>query len=257
MLATEMRGTGQRVVLLHGFTQSGRAWGPIADRLSVGHEVLAIDMPGHGASNRVAADLWQGAEMITTAGGAGDYVGYSMGGRFALHVALLRPDLVKHLVVVSATGGIDDPAERRQRRADDDAVAARVERDGVEAFVAWWLQRPLFSTLSPDAAAVETRLQNTAAGLASSLRLAGTGAQEPLWDRLGDLDMPVLVVAGGLDRRYVDQGHRLVEAVGTSATLVVIPGAGHACHLEAPEEFLAAVVPFLDDGRCCCCCCCC
>jgi pimeloyl-ACP methyl ester carboxylesterase len=111
--------------------------------------------------------------------------------------------------------------------------------------VDWWLQRPLFSTLSASAAGVQERRTNTAAGLASSLRRAGTGSQEPLWDRLAELAMPVLVVAGGLDAKFADVGRRAAEAIGGNAKLVLIPGTGHACHLEQPDAFCVALAEFL------------
>ncbi len=168
-----------------------------------------------------------------------------MGGRYALHVALRHPDLVRRLVVVSATGGIDDPGERAARRDGDEVMAARVESEGVAAFVAWWLERPLFATLPPGAAALESRLGGTAAGLASSLRLAGTGTQEPFWSELRRLAMPVLVVAGSLDRPiWLTAGawcqYRQERRPGRG------PQAGHACHLEQPDAFLDIVLPFLD-----------
>jgi 2-succinyl-6-hydroxy-2,4-cyclohexadiene-1-carboxylate synthase len=232
-------------VAIHGFTQSGGAWGAFGQRLGAGHEVIAVDAPGHGGSSAVATDLGGGADLIAAAGGPGAYLGYSMGGRYALHVALRHPHLVGRLVVMSATGGIDDPDERAARRDADHALAARIERDGVAAFVKWWLDRPLFATLPDQVAAIDARLGATAAGLASSLRLAGTGNQEPLWARLSVLEMPVLVVAGGLDTAYVERAERLVACIGANAGLAVIEGAGHACHLERPEACWTAVGPFL------------
>lgn len=245
MLSTRTWGTGDPVVLLHGFTQSGRAWEPLARRLSAVHRVIAVDAPGHGGSAEVDADLLAGAELVGAAGGRAAYVGYSMGGRLALHLALAHPDLVTRLVLVSATAGIDDPGQRADRRRSDDGLADRIEREGVEAFLRWWLSRPLFATLPAGAAAVDSRLGNTAAGLASSLRRAGTGTQEPLWDRLGELSMPVLVVAGELDGAYLDVARRLVEGIGANATLAPVAGAGHAVPLEAPEAFAAALEAFL------------
>jgi len=168
-----------------------------------------------------------------------------MGGRYALHVALRHPHLVHRLVLVSATGGIDHPQDRAARRRADEALAARVEAEGVAAFVTWWLERPLFATLPPEAAALDSRLGGTAAGLAASLRLAGTGTQEPLWPHLSQLTMPVLVVAGSEDDAYLGHGRRLVAGIGRTATLAVVPGAGHACHLERPDAFLGIIRPFL------------
>jgi pimeloyl-ACP methyl ester carboxylesterase len=151
-------------------------------------------------------------------------------------------------VLISATAGLETENERAARRAADDLLAQRVERDGVEAFVRWWLDRPLFSTLPRDASAMDARLGGSAAGLASSLRLAGAGTQEPLWDRIHSLDMPVLVVAGALDRDYADRAQRLAACIGANARLAIIDGAGHACHMERPDAVWAAVGPFLADS---------
>jgi 2-succinyl-6-hydroxy-2,4-cyclohexadiene-1-carboxylate synthase len=148
-------------------------------------------------------------------------------------------------VLVSATAGIDDAGERAARRAADDRLAERVEAEGVEAFVSWWRDRPLFATLPAGSAALESRLGGSAAGLASSLRLAGTGTQEPLWDRLGELTMPVLVVAGALDSAYAERAVRLAEGIGTPATLRILDGAGHACHLEQPDMFSSTLRAWL------------
>jgi 2-succinyl-6-hydroxy-2,4-cyclohexadiene-1-carboxylate synthase len=236
-------------VLVHGFTQSSEGWGPVGAALASDHEVVALDAPGHGRSAAVAADLAAGADLMAAAAPArAGWLGYSMGGRFALHVALRHPDTVARLVLVSATAGIEDRAEREARRRHDEALADRVEDEGVENFVRWWVGQPIFATLRADAAAIESRLGSTAEGLASSLRLAGTGTQAPLWDELSRLEMPVLVVAGSLDTKYVELAGRLVAGIGGNARLHVVPGAGHACHLEKPEDFLAGVLPFLDPA---------
>jgi len=232
-------------VLLHGFTQSAGSWTPLAERLAATHEVIAVDAPGHGGSDQVRAGLWEGAGLIANAGGRGCYVGYSMGGRFGLHVALGHPEVVERLVLVSTTAGIDDPAERAERSRSDEQVALRVESDGVPAFIDWWLARPLFATLTREAAAVDSRVGASPEGLASSLRLAGTGSQEPLWDRLAEISVPVLVVAGELDDAYLSRAQRLVEAIGSNARLQVVANAGHACHLERPDEWLAGLEAFV------------
>jgi len=246
VLHTERWGKGGPLVLIHGFTQSARSWGAIGTALGAGYAVTAVDAPGHGGSAAVVANLAEGADlMAATAGGPAAWLGYSMGGRYALHVALRHPDLVTRLVIVSATGGIDDPAERAARRDADELLAKKAETEGVPSFVRWWLQRPLFATLPAAAAAVESRLGGSAAGLASSLRMAGTGTQEPLWSELSQLEMPVLVVAGDLDPAYMGHGRRLVDCIGANASLAVIGRVGHACHLEAPDAFVEVVVAFL------------
>lgn len=248
MLYAERIGQGSAVTLVHGFTQIGRSWQPVLDRLSPLHTFTVVDAPGHGHSSEAAAGLWDAAGQIADAGGRSAYVGYSLGGRLCLHVALSHPGLVEALVLVGTTAGIDGQDERRDRRAADELLAARIEHDGVASFVEQWLRGPLFSTLPPEAAGVEQRLANTAAGLAASLRLAGTGVQESLWDRMGSLDMPVLVVAGELDVKFAAIGRRLTDAIGANAELVLIPGAGHACHLERPDAFCLILADFLADA---------
>jgi 2-succinyl-6-hydroxy-2,4-cyclohexadiene-1-carboxylate synthase len=232
-------------VLLHGFTQNAACWSPIDDDLAVDHDVTRVDAPGHGGSTAVRADLWETGRSLADAGGRGTYFGYSMGGRMALHAALVASDVVERLVLVSTTAGIDDDRARAARRAADDALADHLIDVGVEQFVDQWLAQPLFATLPAARAHRAGRLTNTAEGLASSLRLAGTGTQDPLWDRLGALTMPVLVVAGELDAAYRAHGERLVAAIGDRAELAVVPGAGHTVHLEQPEAFLAVLRDWL------------
>ena len=187
--------------------------------------------------------------ITAQAQGQAAYIGYSLGGRFALRQALLRPELVSRLVVVSASGGIDGDDERAAApRPPTREWRFPVNATGSTALCRWWLERPLFATLTPAAAPIDSRLGGSAAGLASSLRLAGAGRQQPLWSRLGALTMPVLVVAGALDEAYAARAHRLAAAIGANARVAIIDGAGHACHLEAPERWWAAVGPFLADS---------
>ena len=251
MISYEQTGSGPPLVMLHGFTQSARTWGKAADALAASHRLLLVDAPGHGRSAGVTADLTTGADLMARAvgpvAGPAAWLGYSMGGRFALHVALGHPDLVDRLILVSTTAGIADADERAARRQWDEDLARRVESEGVGPFVTWWLHQPLFATLPEESAQMEGRMGGDAAGLAASLRLAGTGAQEPLWARLDELAMPVLVVAGRLDTRYVDLAERLVEAIGPNASIRVIEEAGHACHLEQPERFTDLVAGWLAE----------
>jgi 2-succinyl-6-hydroxy-2,4-cyclohexadiene-1-carboxylate synthase len=241
-LAAITRGSGPRVVLVHGFTQTGRSWDGLARSLAGDHEVVAVDAPGHGGSADVRADLVTGAALLGATGGPGTYVGYSMGGRLALHLAVARGDLVTRLVLVSATAGIDDAAQRTARRAADDALAATLEADGLDAFLTRWVAQPLFATL-PDPMLADRR-RNTVAGLASSLRLAGTGTQQPLWDELPAVTVPVLLVAGARDAKFVAAAERMAGLL-PRATLAIVPDAGHTVHLEQPAAFEALVRPWL------------
>ena len=158
---------------------------------------------------------------------------------------LLKPDLVERLVLVSSTAGIDDEATRATRRADDERRAAELERDGVAAFLERWLALPLFADLPADKAQFADRLENTATGLASSLRLAGTGAQQSLWPQLTSLAMPVLLVAGLHDAKFTALADGMAALIPRS-TVAIIPEAGHVVHLERPDAFLAALRSWLD-----------
>ena len=240
-LATETIGvTGPRLVLVHGFTQTRRCWGQVADDLARDHEVVLVDAPGHGGSAGVMpASFAEGAELIGAVGGRATYVGYSMGGRYALQLAVLRPDLVQRLVLVGASPGLadDDPGARAARRASDEALAQRLEEIGVDAFLDEWLAMPMFAGLDESSRCLAERRTNTVAGLASSLRTAGTGSQPDLWGALPDLTMPVLLVTGADDTKFTALAAEMAAAL-PRATQVTLPGAGHTAHLEQPATFV-------------------
>ncbi len=241
---------GPRVVLVHGFTQTGSSWARIAGELAAGFEVVTVDLPGHGRSPLPGpgSDIVQAAGALARAGGRACYVGYSLGGRCCLHVALAHPELVESLVVVGANPGISAADGRRARREADDRLAREIEAGGDAAlpeFLDRWLEGPLFAHLGEQEADRQSRLANSAAGLAASLKTAGTGTQAPLWHRLGELAMPVLVVVGELDQKFRPIAARTAEAIGPNARLAVVAGAGHAVCFERPEAFAALLVDFL------------
>ncbi|MBW3557005.1 MAG: alpha/beta fold hydrolase [Actinobacteria bacterium] len=242
-------GHDRRVVLVHGFTQTRRSWDPLLEPLAADHQVLAVDAPGHGLSSHYRVGLWEAARLLGEAGNEASYLGYSMGARLVLHLALAAPYLVRRVVLVGATAGIADERERVARLAADEVLAAGLEKDGIESFLRRWLSSPLFETLTPEAAGMEARRENTVEGLAAALRLLGTGAQEPLWDRLGSLHMPALLLAGERDDKFTRLAERMAECWGGPAEVVVVAGAGHAAHLEQPGRFLDAVLPFLDGDH--------
>jgi 2-succinyl-6-hydroxy-2,4-cyclohexadiene-1-carboxylate synthase len=237
---TAPSGRGRRIVLLHGFTQTARCWSPVDADLARDHEVVRLDAPGHGdgASSEVRADLSEAAWLIADAGGPAVYLGYSMGARMALHVALEQRAVVRGLVLVGGTPGIVDAGERAERRQRDRALAQRVRTEGVAAFLDFWLAQPLFAGLPPAGRFEDERRRSSAEGLASSLELAGTGSQESRWGELAGIDVPTLVVAGADDTRYADIARRTAEAIGPNATAALVPGAGHTAHIEQPEAFL-------------------
>jgi len=246
-----VQGHGPSVTLVHGFAQNRECLGPLAQDLSTRFRLVRPDAPGHGSSLRHAdADLERGAELLIATSGRSNLVGYSMGGRLCLTAALCDPDRVEALVLIGATPGISDPVERSDRRDADRALADRLERIGMQAFVEEWLALDLFAALPAWARFDQERRTNTAAGLAASLRRAGTGSMAPLWDRLGELAMPVLWITGAADPKYGEIAERAARAVGPNARHEVIVGAGHAAHLERAPATTAVVSEFLQrHGR--------
>jgi 2-succinyl-6-hydroxy-2,4-cyclohexadiene-1-carboxylate synthase len=229
------------VVLVHGFTQTLAVWEPVVSALRGVARVVRVDLPGHGGSAAVRLPFVEAAAAVGAAGGPATYVGYSLGGRLCLRLALDHPELVAALVLVGASPGIADDGERTARRVADDALADTIERDGTAAFLERWLAQPLFASLPADAPGSEERLANPPAGLADSLRLLGTGVQQPLWERLGALRMPTRLVVGAHDAKFTALAHRMAAQIGAPARVDVVADAGHAVPLERPEAVAAIV----------------
>jgi 2-succinyl-6-hydroxy-2,4-cyclohexadiene-1-carboxylate synthase len=232
------------VVLLHGFTQTRQSWRRTIAALGGRYRALAPDLPGHGlAAERRPASFAACAAYVRALGGDRfTLAGYSMGGRIALFTALALPGLVERLVLVGASPGIADAAEREERRRADQALADRLSSLDIEEFAREWGGQPLFAG-QPErvaAAAHADRLRNTPAGLAAALRGLGTGVMPPLWDRLGSLAMPVTLVVGERDAKFRAVAGRMAPMI-PGCRVVVVEGAGHAVQLENPEAVAAAI----------------
>jgi 2-succinyl-6-hydroxy-2,4-cyclohexadiene-1-carboxylate synthase len=225
-----------RFVLVHGFTQTARSWDDVADVLAAHGEVVRVDLPGHGEAGDRRLSFVDTAAYVGDAGGPGMYVGYSMGGRICLRLALDRPDLVEALVLVGASPGIADAEARAARQRSDALLAVDLDTGDTGEFLTRWLSQPMFETTTPRPEELVARRTNSREGLAYALRSLGTGAQEPLWDRLGELRMPVLLVAGEKDEKFRAIAERMAAAVGPNARAAVVPGAGHAVLLDQPAH---------------------
>lgn len=243
-----MAGVPAPLILLHGFMQTGRGWDEVVRHLGgERYRPLAPDLRGHGAAaRRRPIDFSSCVEDIARLGGERfALAGYSQGGRLALHVALAHPGRVARLVLVSATAGIEDDGERARRRVADAKLAAWMEADGrlMSEVADHWGAQPLFAGQSPEVAgaARADRLANEPFHVAAALRGIGTGEMAPLWERLSELgEMPVTVLAGELDPKYVALGERL-RRLAPNAALTVVADAGHALPLEAPAAVAAAI----------------
>jgi 2-succinyl-6-hydroxy-2,4-cyclohexadiene-1-carboxylate synthase len=239
----------ESVVLLHGFSGTHRAWDGVVARLDPERYLpVAVDLPGHGAAAYVrGADgraitfdscvehvLAHGPERFAL-------VGYSLGGRIALHVALVAPERLSRLVLVSTSAGIEDPDERARRRLSDERLAEELESAPFEDFIERWRAQPLFADEPPEAGSLarDDQRRNRPDALAAALRGIGSGEMTPLWDRLAELPIPVTVLVGARDEKYQRLGQRMVELL-PDARLVLAPG-GHGLPLENPAAVAKAI----------------
>jgi 2-succinyl-6-hydroxy-2,4-cyclohexadiene-1-carboxylate synthase len=250
------------LVLLHGFTGSGRSWEQAVALLSYPGRVLAPDLPGHGRSHfdSVAEpctleDFATALDDALTTLEASRVVlaGYSLGGRIALYYAITRPRLLSRLVLESASAGIVDSAERARRVHADEELATYVLAEGVERFVDRWERTPVLAALSRLPAAERARLRelrvgSSPEGLAASLRGMGTGAQPYLGSRLDEIAIPTLVVAGAEDAKFSAIAATLAAGVRES-TVAILPNVGHTPHLEAPASWAEVVGSFIKSGQ--------
>ena len=247
------------LVLLHGFTRSASAWSEHLDAFAkAGMRVIALDMLGHGRSDapddparysieHCCEDILAALRELDVKQGEATLLGYSMGGRIALYTALSA--FFRALILESASPGLADPRERAARRASDEQLANRIEREGIAAFVDYWEQLPLFASqhalpLEQRMALRTQRLANNGRGLANSLRGVGTGAQPALHAWLPQLNVPTLLIAGQLDSKFCASAREMASVL-PRAQLRIVANVGHTVHLESPRAFDALVIDFV------------
>ena len=253
----EVIGEGSPVTLLHGFTQSGRSWREVISMMPDGWQWILPDLRGHGDTRvRPGAPHAMGACMADLVMlwdhlgiSRSHLVGYSMGGRLALHVAATRPERIRSLLTIGAHAGLEEDA-REGRRRGDEAMAQRIESEGLESFVSYWSSLPLFAGLerrgpSFVAQVRAERMNNKAGGLAESLRGMGAGAMRPVWDELARVTCPCTFVAGQLDHGYVASARRLAASVH-NGRVVVVQRSGHTVHQERPDAFARLLLAHLE-----------
>jgi len=259
-LNVEKAGLGPPLILLHGFTGSVASWSPLREALNEHFTTIAIDIVGHGHSDKPPAlDRYRmnqvAADLVKATGLAGfpraNWLGYSMGGRTALAVAANHPASVAKLVLIGASPGLATEEERHSRRNSDEAIAQHIESAGVPAFVHYWERLPIFATQSrlPDEVRERIRagrLRNDPVGLVNSLRGMGTGSQPALHDRLPSVAMPVLLLAGEEDTKYLAIGQEMAATM-PRARFLAVPGAGHAAQIENPDFCAREIVAFLHE----------
>jgi 2-succinyl-6-hydroxy-2,4-cyclohexadiene-1-carboxylate synthase len=241
------------LILLHGFLGTARDWDPVIAALGEERRCVALTLPGHGrASEPVPKDFagvvaWLAEHVQEAAGEPADVLGYSMGGRLALALALEHPELVHRVIALGASPGIDNDVERIARRAEDERLARKLETSDFAEWLEDWYGQPLFDGLraSPDfAALLARRTRARPADLAQALRVLSTGRQPPLRHRLADCPVPLLLMAGAEDTKYLASNQDLAR-LSPFIDAVAVPRAGHAPHLEQPDEFCRALRAFL------------
>ena len=256
----EVDGDGDALLLLHGFSGDSSTWEAVGRQLRDDYRLITFDILGHGLSDKpadatsfrmeaVAADIIDILDLMQIK--KTYLLGYSMGGRLALYLALHYGARFRAVILESASPGVDDEQERTTRRERDNALAAQIEARGLEWFVELWERLPLWASQAGMPAEVLAaqrlqRLSNSARGLANSLRGMGSGAQPNLWDDLQELELPILLIAGALDDKFLSINEQMAARIPHSR-LSVIPSAGHNTHLEQPQAFAAVVQSFLQQ----------
>ncbi|MBF0550503.1 MAG: 2-succinyl-6-hydroxy-2,4-cyclohexadiene-1-carboxylate synthase [Deltaproteobacteria bacterium] len=244
------------VLMLHGFLGSGEDWAEVIQMLSPDFSCLTVDLPGHGRTRIKTGD--QAYTLVGAAAGLVallddlalppvTLVGYSMGGRLALYLALAYPERFTGLVLESASPGLADPIERRTRQERDEQLADELESRGLEKFLKHWYDQPLFNSLKQHprfADLCRRRMNNIPAELAKSLRMMGVGRQPSLWEDLSRVGLPMLVVVGERDAKFRDLAAQMV-ARQPAARLAVVHGSGHNVHFEKPAELAEQIKNFI------------
>ena len=244
------------VLLLHGFLGRASDWDDIATELTPDFHTIAVDLPGHGESANLPDDCYPidgcAREIIALldelALAEVGLVGYSMGGRLALYLAVHYPTRFTRVVLESASPGLRTEDQRKERREQDNERARKLESTSLDAFIREWYAQPLFTSVASRPELLEQLIGMRSTGdpnaLAKSLRLMGTGDMPSLWDSLGTLPMPLLCMAGELDPKFAALAREMVVGI-PNGHAAIIPDAGHMLHFEQPELYIDRVRSFL------------
>jgi 2-succinyl-6-hydroxy-2,4-cyclohexadiene-1-carboxylate synthase len=246
------------VLFLHGFMGDQRDFVPIMNALFDRFYSLAVDLPGHGKTIVTGDDAQYG--MAFTAAALVDWldqlqisrcglVGYSMGGRLALYLALHFPHRFPRVVLESASPGLKTDRERQTRLQRDHALADQLEAD-FPSFLNHWYQQPLFASLRqhPDfAQMLERRSQNHPPGLAKSLRYLSTGQQPSLWHLLEQHRQPLLLLVGENDHKFCMINQEMAACCPTMR-LTIVSHCGHVIHFEQPDKLIEPIATFFSEA---------
>jgi 2-succinyl-6-hydroxy-2,4-cyclohexadiene-1-carboxylate synthase len=255
-LSSRSVGSGQDLVLIHGFLGSGSSFHRLTERLSHAFRCIAVDLPGHGVAppsedNGYGIDVLVDRMRATLESQPIErpwLLGYSMGGRIALHFALAHAEMISGLILESANPGIENESERQHRLLADTELADSIVANGMENFTRRWASQPLFESQQRLPGEVrdeiqEARLATDPTSASLYLTRLSPGAIRSVWADLSGMSIPTLAIAGQLDTKYV----AIMERIGSQmphARTEIIAGAGHAVHLEQPRLMAESVLNF-------------
>lgn len=243
------------IIFLHGFLGSSADWDFAVEHFQFDYQCLCVDLPGHGQTRladpkhysipitaRLLIDLLDQLQIKKA-----NLLGYSMGGRVALYLAVHYPSNFEKIILESASPGLEDVTERKKRQEQDEQLAHVLEKKNLKQFLREWYHRPLFKNLLEQAdfeKIFQRRLKNNPIELAKSLRYMGVGNQDSLWPRLPEIHLPVLLLAGEMDQKFCDIAQRM-QKMNPGFTLAIIEDSGHTIHFENEKRFLQKVSDFL------------
>lgn len=253
--AYSIKGEGETIVLLHGFTGRKETWNEFMTHIGENYQFVTIDLPGHGQTktnrtvtmNEFVDDLYEFFRLLNI--DSFHLLGYSLGGRSALSYAMKYQKSLKSLILESASPGLKTEKERQARIVLDETLVELLKSKGLTHFVSYWENIPLFRTQKslPESKQEQVRnerLSQTAEGLIQSLRGMGTGAQSSWWENLHTLKIPVLLIVGSLDEKFIRINHEMNRLMKNSL-LQIVEDAGHAVHLEQVEKFVKIVKEYI------------
>ncbi len=257
----DIYGSGEPLLLLHGFTGDSSTWKQYIPVFEKDRQIIAMDIIGHGrTASPIEKEYYKieyAAKVIkqvlkTLEIDSVDLLGYSMGGRLALTFALIYPDIVRNLVLESASPGLKTEEERRERRIQDKQLGEYILKEGVSNFVDRWENIPLFATQAHLSENVKERIRrqrllNNPVGLANSLEQMGTGSQPSWWDRLELIKCRTLLLTGELDEKFCRTAAEM-QKKNPDFEWINVDDAGHAIHVEKPEIFGTIVSEFLSNS---------
>lgn len=252
-------GNGYPLLLLHGFTGSAASWREFEAYLKE-RKVMALDIIGHGQTDSPEQleqyDMEEAAETICyflkkEGIEQTDILGYSMGGRLALTFAVQYPNMVRKLILESASPGLETEADREERRKNDKKLANLIKSNGIAEFVEYWENIPLFASqrtlpLQIRKKLKEQRIENKQIGLINSLLRMGTGSQPSWWEALPYISADVLLITGSLDEKFCSIAEKMQQKI-PNCRLITAENAGHAIHVEKCDFFGTIVKEFLSE----------